>query len=183
MPESNKLRQQYYELLPKLTQVMQIVTNILKPLNDCIIETNFKPFSSVIRKMSVRHLNNMLDLSDLVRGRLFFPVSRTHAEIIRELSELFKKYIKDIDWKSMTNHGLQYEGVIHFDLNIDGINFELQVMPIEFKPYKEKLHQVYDLLRTNNSLSDKQKNRLKKLHNTTYRILNEMAFKNRNIIP
>lgn len=182
MLEFSKLRKQYYLLMPRLTKVVAVVTTTLQSLNNCVIETGFKPFNSVARKMSKNNLDNMLELSDLVRGRLFFPISYSHKEIIRILCDLLKDFIKDIDWKSTNKQGLKYKGIIHFDLSIDGINFELQVLPIEFRPYKEKLHQIYELLRSKNSLSDKHKNRLKKIHNTIYRVLNEQAFINRNII-
>ncbi len=182
MLEFRKLRKQYYLLIPRLTKAVNIVISTLQPLNNCVIETSFKPLNSIVRKMSKNNLDNMLELSDLVRGRIFFPISYSHKEIIRIHCDLLKDFIKDIDWKSTNKQGLKYKGIIHFDLLIDGINFELQVLPIEFKPYKEKLHQIYDLLRSENNLSDRQKNRLKKLHNIIYKTINEQSFINRNSI-
>ena len=75
-------------------------------------------------------------------------------------------------------HGLEYHGVVHVQLDVDGIKFELQLMPQEFKPYNEFLHRIYEKFRnpkTHDKLSDKQKELLRKVHNNLFKKLDKQA--------
>ena len=101
------------------------------------------------------------------------------------MSQLFGKQIKGVDDNvhHSKEHGLEYHGVTHVDLDIDGTQFELQLIPQEFKPYKEFLHQIYEKFRnpkTKDKLTDKQKKLLQKVHNNLYKKLNERASQNRS---
>ena len=177
----------YMQILPALNKTMQHVQSQLAdlPPSEFQLETNVKPYSSMRRKMEANHAKHPLELSDLVRGRLFFSDQFDHNETVDMLSKLFGNKIANIDDKKhhSKEHGLEYHGVVHVDLSFDGVNFELQVMPIEFKPYKEFAHQIYEKFRnpkTYDKLSDKQKEVLRKTHNKLYKALDEKSKANRD---
>jgi hypothetical protein len=149
------------------------------PAPDFIVETNLKPYASVKRKMAQDHLTDVSQMSDLVRGRIFFSQQYTFPEMLKLLNHLLGKSIKKVDKKHGKEYGLEYHGILHLDLLIDGVKFELQLIPMEFKPYKEFLHHIYQKLRSDDKLSDKQKGFLRKIHNKMYRILDDRAKSNR----
>jgi ppGpp synthetase/RelA/SpoT-type nucleotidyltranferase len=184
--DPKKLRKAYKQHLPKLNKIMGHVKEQLSdlPSSEFTLETNLKPYTSIKEKMERDHARDPSELSDLVRGRLFFSDQFDQNEVVDLLSEIFGKNIKDVDDKRHRSkeHGLEYHGIVHVDLNFDGTNFELQVMPVEFKPYKEFLHQIYEKFRnpkTYSKLSDKQKDLLKKVHNNLYKKLHDSANSNR----
>ena len=155
------------------------------PPSEFELETNVKPYASVKRKMNDDNAKHPLELSDLVRGRLFFSDQFQHKDALDILQQLFGDNIKNVDKNDAksTEHGLEYLGIMHVDLNLNGVNFELQIMPAEFKPYKEFLHRIYAKFRdekTRDKLSDKQKELLRKTHNNLYKKLNDLAHKNRS---
>lgn len=154
------------------------------PPSDFLLETNLKPYSSVKDKMERDHAKDPSELSDLVRGRLFYSDQFDQNETVDLLSKIFGKNIKDVDEHQHRSkeHGLEYHGIVHVDLNFDGTNFELQVMPVEFKPYKEFLHRIYEKFRNPkllDKMSDKQKDLMKKVHNNLYKKLHGTATSNR----
>lgn len=185
--DPKKLRKQYMQCVPDLNKAMEHVKKQLAdlPPSDFEVETNVKPYMSVKRKMEARNARHPKELSDLVRGRLFFSDQFNHEDVCDILSQLFGKQIKGVDDNvhHSKEHGLEYHGVTHVDLDIDGTQFELQVMPVEFKPHKEFLHQIYDKFRnpkTLNKLSDQQKDFLRKVHNRAYKKLDDQAQKARS---
>jgi hypothetical protein len=182
MVASKKIRKQYQQLLPKLNETMKVVEDRLSdlPSSDFTIETNFKPFDSIINKFGKDKLNHLLEMPDLIRGRIFFSTDYVFEEVIKMLKAIFDKNINKIDKKKgEAEHGLEYFGVIHCDLLIDGIKFELQVIPIEFKRYKPFLHNIFQQLRSKNKLSEEEKDKLRKTHNDLYHQLNHWAKNNR----
>jgi|SRR5580698_9861126 hypothetical protein len=184
--DPKKLRKQYMQVVPKLKHAMQYVQSQLSdlPPSDFELQTNIKPYPSVKRKMEADRVKDPAELSDLVRGRLFFSPQFQHEDVLDILHQLFGKKVAKID-KHMdrsTEHGLEYHGIVHLDLDCDGVHFELQLMPQEFKPFKEFLHQIYDKFRNPKSLdklSDKQKTFLRKTHNNLYKKINQQAHTNR----
>lgn len=184
--DPKKLRKQYMQCVPALNKALEHVHEQLAdlPPSEFQLETNMKPYASVKRKMDTDHVKDPMELSDLVRGRLFFSDQFNHDEVVDLLSKLFGKNIKNVDSNKHRSkeHGLEYHGIVHVDLNFDGTNFELRVIPVEFKPYKEFLHQIYEKFRnpkTLDKLSDKQKELLKKVHNRLYKKLHDTADSNR----
>lgn len=174
---------------PHLNKAKQHVDTQLAdlPPGDFILETNMKPYSSVKRKMEERGTKNPLELSDLVRGRIYFSEQFNFEDVIDILKKLFGNQIKKIETNihRAKEHGLEYHGITHVDLTINGINFELQLMPMEYKPYKEFLHQIYEKFRnpkTLDKMSDKQKNLLRKVHNKMYEKLDNLSEENRSSI-
>lgn len=187
--DPKKLRKQYMQCMPDLNKAMEHVKKQLSdlPPSDFLVETNVKPYSSVKRKMEANNAKHPNQLSDLVRGRLFFSDQFNHEDVYDILDKLFGKQIKDIDHDidHDKKHGLEYPGVSNINLDLDGSKFELQVMPLEFKPYKQFLHQIYEKLRnpkTLEKLSDKQKEFLRKVHNSMYKKLSNQAEKVRSSI-
>ena len=175
------------QCLPQLNKALRCVRSQLSdlPPSEFELETNVKPYVSVKRKMQENKAKHPTELSDLVRGRIFFSDQFEHKDALDILQQLFGDKIKNVDKNTSksTEHGLEYLGIMHIDLDLDGVNFELQVMPAEFKPYKEFLHGIYEKLRdekTRNKLSDKQKELLRKVHNNLYKKLNDLAHKNRS---
>lgn len=117
-----------------------------------------------------------------MRGRVYFDSHYNKNNTISLLKSLFGEYVNGIDKKTDREFGLDYTGITHIDLRIDGVNFELQVLPIEFRPYKEFLHRIYEMIReSNNKLSDKQKSYLVGMHNKLHNKIEELVEKNRAI--
>lgn len=184
--DPKKLRKRYMQALPHLNKAMQHVKEQLAdmPPSDFLLETNLKPYLSIKRKMAERNEKDPMALSDLVRGRLFFSDQFTFSDALGILKKLFGKQIKNVDKKSHVSkeHGLEYHGVIHIDMDVNGINFELQLMPLEFRPYKDFLHQIYEKFRNPkeyDKLSEQQKNFLRKVNNRIYKKLDRNAKSNR----
>lgn len=180
--DSKKLRKQYVDTLPKLERVLEQVNEQLKhlPKNDFVLETNLKPYESVKRKVEDDHLKHVEQMSDLVRGRIFFSKNYNYNDVIALMKRLLKGWIKDIEVKFDKGHGLEYHGVYHIDLKIDGINFELQIMPIEFRAFKEFLHKIYEKFRDpDGKMSDEEKDKLRRLNNKLYEKLDRKARSNR----
>ena len=184
--DTKTIRKQYMHLMPTLNKVLSYVNDKLSdlPPSEFELEANLKPYASVKRKALDEDTNEVSELSDLVRGRLFFSEQFNFEDVLNMLKQIFTNNINNIDKKihKHEDHGLEYHGVIHMDLKIDGVNFELQIMPIEFKPYKEFLHQIYEQFRNNKNydkLTDKQKDLLRKIHNEIYKKLDKQALSNR----
>ena len=183
--DPKKLRKRYMQVLPHLNKAMQHVKEQLSdmPPDDFLLETNLKPYTSIKRKMVEQGEKDPTALSDLVRGRLFFSDQFTFEDAMGILKKLFGKQIKNVSKKSHANeHGLEYHGVMHIDMDVDGINFELQIMPVEFKPYQNFSHQIYEKLRNSkesDKLSDKQKDFLRKVNNRIYKKLDKDSKSNR----
>jgi hypothetical protein len=180
--DSKKLRYQYMKILPKLEETLKRVDKQISslPKKDFVIETNLKPFKSVKRKAERDEVDEVTELSDLARGRIFFSTNYNYNDVVALIKKLLKGWIKNIDVKFDKGHGLEYHGVFHVDLDVDGTKFELQLMPIEFKPYKEALHKIYEKFRDpDNKLSEEEKEKLRKLNNKVYEVLDRKARNNR----
>lgn len=184
--DSKKLRRQYMQLMPKLKKILGHVNEQLRdlPPNDFMLESNMKPYSSIRRKMESEDIRSPEELSDLVRGRIFYSPDFNADDIVKILKALFGKSIIDINDNTHRSpeHGLEYHGIVHVHLDFDGIQFEMQLMPAEFKPYKEFLHQIYEKFRDEKSrskLTDHQKKFLRKIHNGLYEKLDDQAQENR----
>lgn len=185
--DPKKTRKQYIQLAPKLKQILEHVNEQLAdlPSSDFMLETNMKPYDSIKRKMETDGVNHPGELSDLIRGRIFYSPNFNADDLVHILKQLFGKQVKNIDDNTnrAPEHGLEYHGIVHVDLDFDGTNFELQLMPIEFQPYKEFLHQIYEKFRnpkTRDKLSDHQKEFLRKVHNRAYKKLDDLAQKHRS---
>jgi len=180
--DTKTLRRSYMGLMPKLNKALEHVNEQLAdlPPSDFSLETGLKPYPSIKRKMEHDNIRDPAELSDLARGRIFFSSDYNHKELLDIIHKLFGSKIKNVDKNanSEKEHGLEYKSIIHVNLGIDGINFELQLIPEEFKPYKEFLHNIYDQFRnpkTCDKMSDKQKEFLRKTHNTIYKKIDEKA--------
>ena len=174
------------QLVPHLNKAMKHVQTQFAdiPPSELVLETNVKPYASVKRKMEHDNVRDAGELSDLVRGRLFFSEQFNLEDVMDIVKKLFEHNIKNVDKKISRSpeHGLEYQGITHVDMEIGGVKFELQVMPLEYKPHKEFLHQIYDKFRNPKELdkmNDKQKDFLRNTHNKMYKSLAQQAKANR----
>jgi hypothetical protein len=183
MSQSRKIYQQYRQLQPKLHAAEQLVRDLLSdlPEPEFQLQTNIKPYPRAAEKAKQNKASHISELSDLVRGRVFFSDNFTHQETTDLLKELLSRHMRiiDIDTKRNKDHGLTYQGIVHMDLQFDGINFEMQILPIEFKPFKPLLHKIYEELRSNSKISDARRQFLQDIHNKMYRKINERIKSNR----
>ena len=184
--DPKKLRKRYRQILPHLVEAKKNVESALAdlPPSEFSLETNLKPYTSIKRKLEQKGESDPAVLSDMVRGRIFYSPDFNAEDVLGILKSLFKNNISNVDDNvhRAPEHGLQYHGVVHVDLDFDGTKFEIQLMPMEFKPYKEFLHQIYEKFRDEKSakkLTDHQKDFLRKVHNDTYKKLNDEAKKAR----
>lgn len=181
--DPKKIRKLYMQVLPKLNGALQHVQSQLSdmPPSDFLLETNVKPYHSAKNKMLQHRIKNPMELSDLVRGRLFFSEEYDAKEVLELLKQLLGNKIKKVDQKDTNDCGLSYNGVTDVNMNIDGVNFELQLMPMSYKPHQELSHHIYDTLRTqSDKLTDVQKDFLKNTHNKIYHELASKSRSNRN---
>lgn len=175
--DTKKIRKMYMQALPKVNKALQHVQSQLSdiPPSEFLLETNVKPYSSTKNKMLKHNIKDPIELSDLVRGRLFFSEEFNIKEVLNLLKQLFGDKIKQINKKDNNDCGLSYDGVTDINMNIDDINFELQIMPLSYKSHQDLSHQIYDKLRSQNEkLTDKQKEFLKKIHNNLYKKLSNI---------
>ena len=184
--DPKKLRKNYMQLMPQLNKALKHVQTQLAdlPPSDFTLETNLKPYTSVKRKMETDGVREPGELSDLARGRIFFSEQFNFEDVLDIVQKLFGKQMGKVEKNNhnSSEHGLKYHGVAHININVDGTNFELQIMPSEFKPHKDLLHQIYEKFRNPKELgkmSDHQKNFLRKTHNELYKKINDQAVANR----
>lgn len=111
-------------------------------------------------------------LPDLARGRLFFSQDYEPKEVIALLKKVFKDQVKGSKKKDTNDCGLEYPGVTDVNLDIDGVQFELQLMPLDYRDSQELSHQIHDQLRSDkDKLTDVQKDFLKNTHNKLFKAL------------
>lgn len=180
-----QFRRQYMSLVPQLHQAHQLVKDKLSdlPPSDFDLETGLKTYPSIKRKILSDHVRQPADLSDLVRGRLFFSEQYQFPEVLRIIQEVLGQHIKQVQQKNSSQHGLEYHGIMHIDLEINGIKFELQILPSEFRPHIELLHKAYETLRdakSRDKLTEEEQSFLKKTHNKLHRSISQKAKENRS---
>lgn len=172
--DPKKLRKQYMQMLPHLHKAKQHVESQLSdlPSNDFLLETNLKPYLSIKKKMLRDHESDPATFPDLVRGRLFYSQEYKPKEVVDLLKKVFKGQVKGSKKKDTNDCGLEYNGVTDVNLDIDGVQFELQLMPLDYKDHQDLSHQIYDQLRNDqDKLSDTQKDFLKRTHNKLFKAL------------
>lgn len=174
--QRSDIRHQYLKLFPHLQKVIDQVDDKLSqlPSDDFQYELAFKPLDSVQNKLQDRHEDDLTQLSDLVRGRVFFSQDYTFEQAIDKIKDCLGDWIKHTENKKDKHDGFRYFGVVHLDLCIDGINFELQVMPVEHKTFLPILHYCYEYHRYNSESSNSEKDRLRFLNNDIYKMLEKL---------
>jgi hypothetical protein len=175
------LERHYNLLIPHLEAVASYIQSLLKFLHssDFALETSIKPLSSIVRKLKNKKGSNILKLPDLVRGRLYYSPSYTQEGVLRLLKKIAKDKITKIDLKGECGFGLKYKGVAHIDFQVGPFTFELQVVPMEFKPFQKFWYRIYEKIRDENHLTKQQKEKLRNLHNRLYDDLTRKARENR----
>lgn len=161
-------------LMPRLNKAMQHVQSQLAdlPPHDFLLETNLKPYLTIKKKMLQGYDSDPSGLPDLARGRLFYSQDYNPKEVLDLLKKVFPNQVKGVKKKDTNDCGLEYPGVTDVNLDVDGIQFELQLMPLEYKDSQDLSHQIYEQLRNDkDKLSDKQKEFLKSTHNKLFKAL------------
>lgn len=169
------IQHQYQNLLPKLKKTLAHITEVLEQefQEGFVVETHLKSLESTQRKCKDKDCHQITDFSDLIRGRLFFPRPFTYHQVLQRLISLFQDRIKKIEWKKNYDHGLSYHGILHIDIQINHLTFELQVMPTVFKPFVEPQHKIYELLRDEPKMPEKKRQQLREMHNRIFDFLED----------
>jgi hypothetical protein len=178
--DTKKLRKSYMPLVPKLKSALEYVNEQLSdlPKSEFSFDSNLKKYPSIKRKMEADQLDEVENMSDLVRGRLFFSKRYQFPEVVDIIKKLFGKQVDKVEKKKEKKHGLEYSGIIHINLKIDGVNYEMQLMPEEYKPHQEVLHKIYEKLRDpkeTEKMSETEKDFLCHNHNNIYKKLHNKA--------
>jgi hypothetical protein len=172
--DPKKLRKAYMQVLPHLNKALKHVQSALSdvPPSDFLLETNIKPYASAKRKMLEHRIQEPAELPDLVRGRLFFSEEYNPKEVVDLLKKVFGDKVTKANKKDTNECGLEYHGVTDVSLDCDGIQFELQLMPMSFQSHQELSHKIHDKLRSEKTkLSDKEKDFLRRAHNKLFKTL------------
>src|SRR5580698_10164295 len=122
MRSKQEIRQQCRELLPLLEKSLGEIEKTLSALPDnFVLEVSIKPFVRLFAKMQEREMQDPQELSDLIRGRLYFPPESNHRKTVDLLKKLLGDKIKGIDYKNQGDEQEgTYPGVIHVDLSLNG---------------------------------------------------------------
>lgn len=88
------------------------------------------------------------------------------------VKKIFGDQVKQSGKKDTNECGLEYHGVHDVNLDIDGVPFELQLTPLDYKDHQELSHQIHDQLRCDTGkLTDVQKEFLHNTHNKLFKAL------------
>jgi hypothetical protein len=181
MPSKKSIERQYRIIIPYLEEAVRYMESLLKflPSDDFLLETNIKPLPSIIRKMNDRGEKNLLKLVDLIRGYLFYSPNYTEGDVYRLLKQVAGSKVKKVDPRKNRGFDLKNKCALYIDFQVGALTFQLQVIPIEFKPYKGVLHRIYEKLRDEKHLTKQQKEKLQALHNKIYDDLSQKVKENR----
>jgi hypothetical protein len=107
-----------------------------------------KSIGSIIDKVIGRG-KNIMKISDLVRGAVLFKDKEEMNKWIADFRRKYSSYIDAYEFKEKgSDPTFGYYGSHHFDLKIDGLTVELQVMPAKLWKYKDTAHGIYNKWRT-----------------------------------
>lgn len=125
-----------------------------------------KSMGSIIDKIITRN-KSLEDLSDMVRGAVLFKDGDELDKFVKNLKRKNNGYVVGYEFKEKGSDPIYgYYGSHHFDLNIDGLDVELQVMTEKLWNYKEAAHGIYTKWRSKKGVIDKfDSNLSKKLFN------------------
>jgi len=131
------VRDKFYNIVDKNLPKKGVSPNAYKFLYQ------IKSMESIIDKIITRD-RDLGELGDMVRGAVLFRDGEAMDDFISDLKRKNKRYITDYEFKSKgSDPEYGYYGSHHFDLNIDGLDVELQVMPDKLWKYKEAAHDIY----------------------------------------
>lgn len=107
-----------------------------------------KSISSIVDKVLNRNKNPM-NISDLVRGAVLFKNGDEMDAWLSNFKKKYSPYIASYEFKDKgSDPKFGYYGSYHFDLKIDGMMVELQVMPAKLWKYKMAAHDIYNKWRS-----------------------------------
>jgi hypothetical protein len=121
-----------------------------------------KTNDSIVNKVLERG-KKLTQISDLVRGAILFQYDKDMEEFVKEFTKK-SKYIVKIEPKLKGQSEYGYYGAYHVDLNIDGLDVEVQITTKKLWAYKGEAHKIYDKWRSDPTKMDKfDRNLSKKL--------------------
>lgn len=133
-----------------------------KASNKIKILIGIKPFQSVISKIIDRK-KPMDQIGDLVRCAVLFPDQESVDNFVSALRRRHGSMIKDYETKDKGKGGdAGYYGSHHFDLMIEGLVCEMQVMTTKLWSYKDEGHKIYNKYRDTGGNLSRQDSRLSK---------------------
>jgi ppGpp synthetase/RelA/SpoT-type nucleotidyltranferase len=144
----------YSNILPKLQEIEKKFFKLLNKLakgkgmsGRNRVLAGVKPLKSVKSKVIVRG-KPITELGDLVRGALLFEYPEDVEDFVKNFRRKYSSMITDYEVKEKGKDStFGYFGSHHFDLNIDGLVVELQVMTKKLWSYKDVAHDIYDKYR------------------------------------
>lgn len=113
-----------------------------------------KSLSSILDKVLERN-KSIFRIADLIRGALLFPDAESAQKWVDDFRKKNPSMISDYEFKSKgSDKAFGYYGSHHMDLNIDGMDVELQIMPKKLWTYKEPAHHIYNRWRSTTGVPD-----------------------------
>lgn len=149
---SNSIDDVYDELQPRFEQIKgEFEKTIKSALPKAIKSGQGTKFLTQVKSLA-SFKNKVIDrgkpiynVGDIVRGALLLPTQADVDEVVRELKRKLGNKVVGYEVKekgSDPNYG--YYGSHHFDIMIDGLVTELQVMTNKLWNYKDAAHQIYN---------------------------------------
>jgi len=144
------LAKAYHAIEPKMEEVHQKFKEILESLvgkkglssSQFKVITNLKTLKSVISKVLHRG-KDLRNVGDLVRGSILFKHTEDVDNFVEDFQRKYPSLIVDTESKHKgSDETFGYYGSHHFDLNIDGVITELQVMTKKLYDYKNVAGQI-----------------------------------------
>lgn len=143
------VRDMYKKLLPQFKNIkkkFERAVNKSLPKGDkqkIRFFSQIKPEDSLVNKIVVRG-NAPETIGDIVRGALLFPDQGMVEKFVKDFRRKSAGLIVAYEMKKKgQDKELGYFGSHHFDLMIDGLIVELQVMTRKMWKYKEAAHVLY----------------------------------------
>lgn len=112
-----------------------------------------KTLESIIDKVIDRK-KKLTEISDLVRGAILFDSAKEMEEFVKDFTRK-SPYIIKIEPKLKGQSEYGYYGAYHIDLNIDGLDIEVQITTTKLWTYKGEAHKIYDKWRSSPQPMDK----------------------------
>lgn len=107
-----------------------------------------KSLDSIIDKVVGRN-KNLSDLGDLLAGTITVESKKDVEKITKDVERKFGNKVLNIETKERGgNNKAGYFGSVHIDLNIGGLQTELQIMTQTLFKQKKLAHRIYSATRT-----------------------------------
>lgn len=151
-----ELENVYNELLPKFESIKSQFERLIKSAIPNYVKSGrgikflsaLKPMNSLKNKVLERG-KGVSNIGDIVRGALLLPSEEAVNDCVNSLKKRLGSMIVGYEFKSRgSDPTFGYYGSHHFDIQIDGLVTELQVMTTKLWNYKGAAHDIYNSNRT-----------------------------------